>query len=212
MSLETDFTGEKRNNLYEDEINDLLKQLTGADKVITFGVVVRQTKPSGSNYQPPAGDVHIDWTPNRAHSLAKELLAKSDDPEMKYSGFKCINLWRAISPAPQDYPLAVCDGRSLTTTASTANQMILVDKIPDFSKPEEMPDGPVVSEADLFPYSEDQRWYYFSDMKKDEILVFTLYDSEKHEKGRCPHTAFNAARKDAYPRESVEIRSVVYYK
>jgi hypothetical protein len=75
-----------------------------------------------------------------------------------------------------------------------------------------MPDGPVVSEADLFPYSEDQRWYYFSDMKKEEILAFTLYDSEKHEKGRCPHTAFNADRKDAFPRESVEIRSVVYYK
>jgi hypothetical protein len=212
MSLITDFTGKQRNDVYENEIADLLKQLTGADKVITFGVVVRQTKPSGTNYQPPAGDVHIDWTPNRAHSLAQDMLSKSDDPDYKYSNFKCINLWRAISPAPQDYPLAVCHGYSLTTTCSTANQMILVDKIPDFSKPEEMPDGPVVSEADLFPYSEDQRWYYFSDMKKEEILVFTLYDSLKKEKGRCPHTAFNAAMEGAYPRESVEIRSVVYYK
>jgi hypothetical protein len=50
-------------------------------------------------------------------------------------------------------------------------------------------------------------------MTKDEIMAFTLYDSEKGEKGRCPHTAFfDSTRKDANPRESVEIRSVVYYK
>ena len=175
--------------------------------------MVRQTKPSGTNFQPPASDVHVDWTQRRAHELAKDMLSKSDTPDFKYSRFICINLWRAISPPPQDYPLAVCDGRSLTSTNCTPNAMISCDKVPDLTKPETIPDGPIVSEADLFPYSEDQKWYFFSDMTKDEIMAFTLYDSAKGEKERCPHTAFfDSTRKDAKPRESVEIRSVVYFK
>ena len=91
--------------------------------------------------------------------------------------------------------------------------MIVVDKIPDMSNHDVLPDGPIASEADLFTYNENQQWYYFSDMHKGEILAFKLYDSEKDTKGgRCPHTAFLDDRKDAIPRESVEIRNVVYFK
>jgi hypothetical protein len=188
--------------------------LTGADKVITFGVVVRQTKPKGSNFQPPASDVHVDWSPRRAHTLAKDLISKSDSPDMQYSRFLCINLWRAISKPPQDYPLAVCDARSLTSTGAVPNMMIGVDKMPeDFSKRDELPDGPILSEADLFPYDENQQWYYFSDMKEDEIMAFKLFDSQQgSEGGRCPHCSFLDKRENTIPRESVEIRSVVYFK
>ena len=34
-------------------------------------------------------------------------------------------------------------------------------------------------EAVLFMYDERQQWYYFSDMKMDELLAFKLYDSRK---------------------------------
>lgn len=212
--MESDFTGKGNlDDLYTTEIRELLKRLTGADKVIAFGIVVRQTKPSGPNFQPPAGDVHVDWTPRRAHTLAKDLLSKSDEPDFKYSRFVCINLWRAISTPPQDYPLAVCDARSLTSTTATANQMVGIDKIPDMTNRDALPDGPVVSEADLFTYDENQQWYYFSDMHEGEILAFKLYDSQKDTKGgRCPHTAFLDDREGTISRESVEIRSVVYFK
>lgn len=187
--------------------------MTGADKVIAFGIVVRQTKPSGPNFQPPASDVHVDWTSRRAHALAKDLISKSDEPDFKYSRFICVNLWRAISPPPQDYPLAVCDARTVTSTSATANYMIGIDKIPDMSNRDALPDGPIVSEADLFAYDEKQQWYYFSDMHQEEILAFKLYDSEKDTTGgRCPHTAFLDDRDGTNPRESVEIRSVVYFK
>jgi len=140
------------------------------------------------------------------------MLAKSDEPDFSYSRFKCINLWRTFSPGPQDYPLAVCDGRTLEGAFVTANAMISCDVVPDLEELELAPQGPIVSEADLFGYDERQQWYYFSNMTKDEVLVFTLYDSDKNLNGRCPHTAFLNDVKDAKPRESVEIRSVVYYK
>lgn len=213
MQLKSDFTGAGQpDKTYDNEIQKLLYELTGADKVITFGIVVRQATPSGPNYQPPANDVHVDWTESRAHSLAKQQIERSDDPDFTYSRFKCINLWRTFSPGPQDYPLAVCDGRSLDSTGSKANSMIPCDKIPDLKNLENAPSEPVVSEADLFTYDPKQKWYYFSNMTRDEILVFTLYDSVKNPMGRCPHVAFLNDEKDTKPRESVEIRSVVYYK
>jgi hypothetical protein len=141
------------------------------------------------------------------------MIEKSDDPDFKYSSFYCINLWRAISDPPQDYPLAVCDARSLTSTTATPNYMISCDKVPnDIANRDELPEGPIVSEADLFPYDRKQKWYYFSNMTADEILAFKLYDSTKKLGGRCPHTAFYNNSPGTHPRESVEIRSVVYFK
>jgi hypothetical protein len=207
MQLKSDFTGAGQpDKTYDLEIQQLLYDLTGADKVVTFGIVVRQATPSGPNYQPPASDVHVDWTESRANMLAKK---HADFP---YSRFKCINLWRTFSPSPQDYPLAVCDGRTLDSTGSKANSMIPCDKIPDLDHLESAPSEPIVSEADLFTFDSKQKWYYFSNMNRDEILVFTLYDSAKYPKGRCPHVAFVNDAKGAKPRESVEIRSIVYFK
>jgi hypothetical protein len=90
--------------------------------------------------------------------------------------------------------------------------MIPCDKIPDLDHLESAPSEPIVSEADLFTFDSKQKWYYFSNMNRDEILVFTLYDSAKYPKGRCPHVAFVNDAKGAKPRESVEIRSIVYFK
>jgi hypothetical protein len=212
--LKSDFSGQRQpDDIYGREIENLLLQLTGADKAITFGIVVRQTEPLGPNFQPPASDVHVDWTPRRAHNLARELVSKSDEPDFRYTRFIAVNLWRAISPGPQDYPLAVCDARSLSSCSTTANVMIGVDKIPDLSRTRELlPDGPILSEADLFTYDDGQKWYYYSDLQDDEIMVFKLYDSENEKTGRCPHAAFKNDKENAKPRESVEIRSIVYFK
>jgi len=124
----------------------------------------------------------------------------------------CINVWRAISAPPQDFPLAVCDARSLATTRPLTTYLITTDRIPDdMSKRAELLDGPVASEASLFPYNEDQRWWYFSDMTADEMLALVLYDSDKGDSGRVPHTAFANDREDAISRESVEMRCVLYF-
>lgn len=89
--------------------------------------------------------------------------------------------------------------------------MIRCEKIPDVNNL-----GPIENEdsypaAFLFEHRTEQKWYYFSDMKDDEFLLFKLFDGEK-EKGRCPHAAFFAGREGANPRESVEIRTVAYWK
>ena len=90
--------------------------------------------------------------------------------------------------------------------------MIRVDKLPDLDKLGPIDDEDGLPAAYLFAYKQTHRWYYFSDMKQNELLLFKLYDSA-NPYGRCPHAAFlDEGREGAIARESVEIRTIVYFK
>jgi hypothetical protein len=58
------------------------------------------------------------------------------------------------------------------------------------------------------------RWYYFSNMRADEALLLKCYDSKTDGRARfAPHTAFTDPQTpaDAPPRESIELRSLVFH-
>ena len=97
-----------------------------------------------------------------------------------YSRFKFINLWRATSPGPHNWSLALCRGDMVDDDEGVTKHLMYVDKIPDLSSlPEELPFDPMYSEGSLFTYKDNHYWTYYSDMKKDEIMFFTLYDSKR---------------------------------
>ncbi|NND49608.1 MAG: methyltransferase, partial [Rhizobiales bacterium] len=57
-------------------------------------------------------------------------------------------------------------------------------------------------------------WYWFPKMTRDEALVFKVYDSDTSSQSRwTAHSAFHnpAAPEGAPPRESMEIRSFVFW-
>ncbi len=47
-----------------------------------------------------------------------------------YRRFIAFSLWRALSPPPQDMPLALCEGRSVRDDEGTHNTKVDVDEIP----------------------------------------------------------------------------------
>lgn len=194
-------------------MEEFIKLSYGADKIIVFSPIVRHSNPKkGSKFQPPAGDVHTDYSPQSAHGRAHYYLSQSSEPDFQYSRFVCLNVWRAISEPPQDWPLAVCDGRTVPNGDGVPAYRIVVDKLPDLKnlEPSEEPEG---IEAYIFQYRSEFKWYYFSDMKLDEVLCFKMFDSNQKEGWRCPHTAFlDKTRPDAKPRASIEIRAVCYFK
>ncbi len=199
------------NQVYSAEIASLVKSLTGADDVVIFSPpVLRKTEAKvGSTYQPRAADVHTDYSPANAEDTAP----KHTNGDSKYSRFAFINVWRAITPGPQDWPLAVVDARSVSPDEGTAYPMIIVDNIPE--QLPILPQPPYTIEGANFSFKPEHRWYYFRDMKIDEVLVFKLYDSERHhgsESWRCPHTDFFNPTEGARPRESVEVRTICYFK
>jgi len=66
--------------------------------------------------------------------------------------------------------------------------------------------------ATIFHYSPEHRWWYFPDMRSDEVIFIKFYDSDHSKAWRCPHTAFrDASRPDAVPRSSIEFRAIAYF-
>ncbi len=135
---------------------------------------------SGQLYNARPGNfVHVDICNAEGVALAKRRQPKdSDQPVQRFAHY---NIWRVFSPPPQDMPLAVCDARSVS-----ASDLIEADAMMD------IPGKPVSSYVGLVVgYSPDHRWSYFSQMNRDEVLVFKTHDSDAGQPSHVPHAAFN---------------------
>ena len=63
-------------------------------------------------------------------------------------------------------------------------------------------------------YDGGHRWYYVPRMRADEVLFLKCYDSKTDGRARfAPHTAFAdpTTPADAPPRESIEVRALVFH-
>ena len=122
------------------------------------------------------------------------------------------SLWRAFSPPPQDWPLALLDYRSVRDSEGEPNLLLFVDELPD---PDNVPDieNPDAKPAgSIFAPQPHHRWWFFPDLTVGEALLFKLHDTDHSVAWRCPHTAFEAPyAADAVPRESVEFRSIAFF-
>ena len=74
----------------------------------------------------PARYPHADNTNASALELANLFDMFVDDFDLgAYSRWAMYNVWRAITPPPQDFPLAVCDAQSVSEASSTrANSVV----------------------------------------------------------------------------------------
>jgi hypothetical protein len=164
--------------------------------------------------QPPAAEAHVDFTPERADRLARDLYQKTFPDGKGYSRFIASSLWRCFSAPPQDCPLALCDARSVDVREGVPNTLHIVDRLPA----EEVMLGPMPNEdqalaAAIFRYNPEHRWWYFSNMTRDEVVLLKFHDSDRSRALRVPHTAFrDTSFPDARPRESIELRSVAYFE
>jgi hypothetical protein len=194
--------------IYLAEVTELVGQALGADEVVPLGWVIRRAGQDLGGAQPPAPDVHVDVHPGRADD---RMTAASPRAE-PYRRAVMTSLWRAFSPPPQDWPLALLDYRSVDDAEGEPNLLLFVDKLPD---PDDVPDieDPGSRPAgSIFAARPDHRWWFFPDLTADEALLFKLHDSDHSVAWRAPHTAFEApyaAR--AYRRESVEFRTIAFF-
>lgn len=200
--------------VYPAEVAAHIQRVTGADLVVPMSYVLRFAgDTSAGQAQPPAADVHVDLSPQDGPRLAARLFERPAAEGKRYRRFFASSLWRAYSPAPQDWPLAVCDGSSIGDAEGTPNYRVPVASRP--SRAEMFAPRPNESEesaASIFHYAPHHRWFYYPDMNRDEVVLLTLHDSDHARPWRTPHTAFrDETRPDARPRQSIEFRSVAYW-
>jgi|SRR5688572_19712128 len=191
--------------VHVEEIRQLLLSESGADHVAVTSVGVlrfaEKSKESGAlNNSRPARFVHVDVS----DAAASNFYARSrPDNARTVRRSAQYNVWRVLTPPPQDVPLAVCDARSLA-----AEDFIFADAL--FDK-----DGAIAFsfEALLLRYNPMQRWAHFSGMRTDEALVFKTHDTDPNAAHCVPHGAFDNpdCPADAPPRASIEMRGIAYW-
>ena len=198
---------------YAKQVCEVAKRLSGADFVVPMGGMLRSSGKTSATVQPPAAEAHVDFTQSCAERIAGNLYKKANPQGPGFHRFIAFSLWRALSPPPQDMPLALCEGRSVRDDEGTHNTKVDVNEIPTgdaLFAPIEGEEN--MAAATIFHHSPDHRWWYFPDMTPDEVIFIKFYDSDHRTAWRCPHTAFrDLSRPDALERRSIEYRGIAYF-
>jgi hypothetical protein len=213
-SLVTDFRDKTEvDAVYSAEVERTVKVLTGADLVAPLGYVLRTSGATSSETQPPASEVHVDMTTDRAVRLAAAVYEKTFGGRPIFSRFIASSLWRPFSQPPQDWPLAVCDGTSVGDDEGVPNVMVRLAELPDPDNiPEHCENEDTLPAASIFHFNPGHRWWYFPDMTRDEVLLVKFHDSDHSKAWRAPHTSFrDPGVQNAPPRQSIEFRTIAYY-
>jgi hypothetical protein len=217
---------EQVDSIYPAEVQAHVKRLTGASFVTAIGWMIRtsgdvaakQRKREGPyvharGVQPPAGEAHIDTEPSRADRQAKQVYRKFRPDGPGYSRYIYGSFWRTFSPPPQDCPLALCDNRSVADDEGVPNVLQVVDQIPEGEAMFAPMDDESKPAAAIFHFNPNHRWWYFSNMQRDEALLFKFHDSDRSRAWRVPHTAFwDRSFPDANIRESIETRIYAFFE
>jgi len=195
---------------YIEEMTALLTGLTGASLVLMQGIGKKRYGPAatdrlaGLKNALPALYPHGDTTDKSAVELAELIMQFVPGAELKdFSRWAHINMWRPITPPPQDYPLALCDVRTL----SEADRELVV------AHTETRETGEMVFDTTGYLHSPDHCWCYFSQMTPDEVLVFITHDSDPARPHQVAHTAFldPTCPTGTPTRGSVEMRALALF-
>jgi hypothetical protein len=202
------FDEEAVRTIYYAEAAELALAVTGAGQAHVFDHLVRRreqdrgaltfgrrgtTKVAAAN-----GRIHNDYT--EASGLKRLGLVLEDvERAARVGRYAIVNVWRSIKGRVLDTPLALCDARTVSARDLVTSEVRYPRR---------------TGEIYLLTHASRHRWSYFSEMDRDEALVFKQYDSQVSGVARfTPHAAFDhpAMPRDAPLRESIELRCLVVY-
>jgi hypothetical protein len=205
--IQEDFEVDQR---YNDEMSDLLRDVTGAVRVFMLGGGKKRYGEGATDKlaplcnAKPARYPHADNTDSSARDQIEMIAAFVEDLDLKdYSRCALYNMWRAVSPPPQDFPLAICDARSLVPTDEVTVLAVTMERVV----------GEIRHDTTGYLHNESHRWHYYPDMARDEVLIFKAHDTDPDRARRVPHTAFTDSTCPAGvpTRASVEMRGLALF-
>jgi hypothetical protein len=187
--------------VYYPEMEALVKAQSGAKRVVVFDHTLRtedEALRERAQIREVVRRVHNDYTEASAPKRVRDLMG--DEAEALLKGrFAIIQVWRPIRHPVETWPLAICDARSLDP-----NDLIVTERRYQNR----------TGQTYAIRYNPDQSWYWFPRMRRDEALVFKVYESLRDGRARwTAHTAFDdpTSTADARPRESIEIRTLAFF-
>jgi hypothetical protein len=187
--------------VYYPEVERLIGDVSGAARVVVFDHTLRsgdEAEREARLVREPVLSVHNDYTEWSGPQRVREALPDEADRLLERR-FAIIQVWRAINRPIRSNPLAIADARSLAAADLIAAERRYPHR---------------VGETYQVRYNPAHRWFYFPEMRRDEALVFKVYDSAKDGRARfTAHTSFvdPTTPQDAPPRQSIEVRTFAFF-
>jgi hypothetical protein len=188
-------------SVYYREVEQLVKEASGAQRVLVFDHTLRSADESMREQKQisgPVRNVHNDYTEWSGPQRVRDLLPDEAEGLLRHR-FAVIQVWRPINKPVEREPLAIADGRSIGREELVPSARIYPDR---------------VGEVYHITHNPNHRWYYFSNMQRDEAIVFKCYDSATDGRVRwTAHAAFDHpdSSPHAAPRESIEMRTLAFF-
>ncbi|KAF2807645.1 uncharacterized protein BDZ99DRAFT_392331 [Mytilinidion resinicola] len=144
----------------------------------------------------PAFNVHVDQTPLGVLDRMRQIYGHEADSLAAMYRVRLINIWRPLVEVVEDLPLALCDARS-----ASLDDLLEVSFV----------DHGYTRHNFMAKHSPDFRFFYLGKMRREEVCVFKVFDSQDNVAKRVLHGAFESklASPGSAPRESIEVRLLV---
>ncbi len=187
---------------YDREMEQLVKDFTGAARVVVFDHTVRtnaENKRLEAKAREPVRVAHNDYTEKSGPQRVRDMLPADEAEALLKRRFAVVQVWRPINTTVRQLPLAICNAQSIAMDDLIASDLKYRDR---------------TGEIFQLAHNPDHRWYYYPNMERNEALVFKCYDSLKDGRSRfTAHTAFEdpTSPPDAPPRESIETRTLAFF-
>ena len=186
---------------YYPEMIELVKAQSGAKRVVVFDHTLR-TADDALREEKKIREVvrraHNDYTEWSGPQRLRDVLPDEAEELLKRR-FAIIQVWRPIRHPVETHPLAIADARSVAFEDFVISERRYPNRI---------------GQTYAIAYNPKHYWYWFPLMRRDEALVFKVYDSAKDGRARwTAHTAFDdpTSPPNARPRESIEIRTLAFF-
>jgi hypothetical protein len=195
------FDIEQLESVYYREVEQLIKLESGASRVVIFDHTLRsgdEAEREEKLIREPVMSAHNDYTEWSGPNRVREYLPDEAENLLRRR-FAIIQVWRAINQPIQANPLALADAQSV----AMEDLVVAERRYPHR-----------VGQTYRLKYNSNHRWYYFPEMRRDEAVVFKVYDSATDGRARfTPHTSFADPHTPAGApaRQSIEVRAFAFY-
>ena len=199
--IERFFDEDEIRRVYYPEMEALVKSETGASRVVVFDHTLRtadQGLREARKIREVVPRVHNDYTEWSGPQRVRDILPDEAE-QLLGRRFAIVQVWRPIRHPVETFPLALCDARTIS-----ADDLVIAERI--------YPNR--VGQTYAITYNPAHAWYWFPHMRREEAIVFKVFDSATDGRARfTAHTAFEdpTAPPNARPRESIEIRTLAFF-
>jgi hypothetical protein len=186
---------------YYPEVENAVREFTGARRVLVFDHNVRNTDRSSQGSEQTQAAVHYvhnDYTVSSGPQRVRDLVGGEEAEALVQRRFAVINVWRPIRGPVQQSPLAFCDASSLAREDFVPTDLRYRDRV-----------GEIYSVT----WRSEHRWFYYPLMRSDEALLLKCYDSEPQRACFTAHSAIDdpSSPAGAASRESIEVRTLAFF-